>query len=51
MAAQVLVRELTFGNRDGDVDPPHLNKENIYFEDILCHLCHRIVSPNNTPFR
>ena len=51
MAAKVLVRDLPFGNMDGDNDPPPLNVESYHFDNSRCCCCCRIVSPKNSPSR
>ena len=53
MAAQVLVRDLSFGNMDVGNDTPPINVESCHFDNSLCRCCHRrrIVSPNNSPIR
>ena len=48
MAAQVLVRDLPFGNMDVDNDPPSLNAKIFHFDKSLCS-CRRTVSPKNLP--
>ena len=49
MADQVLVRDLNFGDMDGNNDPPHINVESCHFDNSRCRRRHRIVSPNNLP--
>ena len=51
MSAQVLVRDLHFGNMDGDNDPTPLNAESYHFDNSLCRCRRNIVSPNNSPSR
>ena len=51
MADQVLVRDLTFGNMDGDNDAIPLNAEICHFDNIHCHRRRRILSSNNSPSR
>ena len=51
MVAQVLVRDLPFGNMDGDNDSPPLNAESCHLDNSLCHRRRHIVSSNNSPSR
>ena len=49
MTDQVLVRDLPFGDMEGDKYPPPLNTEICNSDNSCCHCRLRIVLPNNSP--